>query len=172
LENALTKKRRPSFIIFGSVILLVVFFFGYSVLNSHMQQSKASKTGRSIDAIVLSSQVRSMHAGGIGRSVTYYLDVKYRYTVNEKAYVSDNFSYMGTTFNDYGKAAAALKKFHEGHKIKVFYNPATPSQAVINKTPPPLPIYIMATPFLFFSLIGVLMIIAGTLGTKPKSGQI
>lgn len=66
------------------------------------------------------------------RLVSSYIPVMdYKYSVNGKAYTGDRFTFRKVSVNE--KLAGRIREtFAPGAKVNVFYNPADPSDAVVN----------------------------------------
>ena len=69
-----------------------------------------------------------------GPEWTYTPVVRYRYEVGGEMYTSKRlnvFPYYAKTFKDKWDAEAVATKYSEGKTVRVYYNPNTPGQAVL-----------------------------------------
>ncbi len=165
------RKRKPSFVVLGLLVLAAATFFGHSILWSHMKQSKAARTYEPVDATVLSSRLQTITSGsGSTRGTSYHLDIEYRYEVGGREYRSNNYSFMGIGYSDYYEAKKAIDRYPADRRFEAYFDPDDPADSVIYRTPPPMNIAIMASPFILFGVIGLLLVLHGFLGTrKPTS---
>lgn len=104
--------------------------FGFWFVNT----AKVSQSWPTVTGKVASSRVRSSHSKNSHRS--YFVEVKYRYTVDGKEYSSKRYQLgSGSNHGNHGEAEAAeeeLKKFPVGSDIVVHYDPLAPDSAVLN----------------------------------------
>jgi hypothetical protein len=62
---------------------------------------------------------------------SYIPDLEYTYKVDGKTYTGKRFTFQNTTVNE--KLAGRMREtFAPGNKVKVFYNPDDPQDAVVN----------------------------------------
>jgi len=59
--------------------------------------------------------------------------VTYEYTVGGKTYVANRIAIVSKVYNTKGTADAVLKKYAVGRQVPVFYDPARPSRAVLER---------------------------------------
>ncbi|WP_051654209.1 DUF3592 domain-containing protein [Persephonella sp. KM09-Lau-8] len=62
----------------------------------------------------------------------YYPHIEYKYTVNGKEYISNRI-FLTEMASDYETIKKLVEKFPEGSKVKVYYNPFNPSDAVLKR---------------------------------------
>jgi hypothetical protein len=120
-----------------SVLLYVAFIIGGLVfigaaINQYMKAKKAEKTWLTVPGAVLNSEVKvNQHHGSKGRTtVTYEPAVSYQYKVNDQSYSGDHIGF-GTTTYGRSKAEKIIALYPTGAPVTVYYDPADPSQAVL-----------------------------------------
>lgn len=64
-------------------------------------------------------------------STVYHARVIYEFTVDGEAFTGDRYSYGESTQGSYSSADSAKRQFPKGSGIKVYYNPADPSESVL-----------------------------------------
>ncbi len=62
----------------------------------------------------------------------YYPVIKYRYTVNGKEYTSDRI-FLTKLASDYNTVKGIVEKYPLNKKVKVYYNPFNPKEAVLKR---------------------------------------
>lgn len=99
----------------------------------------ASSAWPTADGTVIGTAVRTSIVGtgrryAGRRSREYYAEVTYRYAVDGESYTSSRFA-MGETqrkHSERGDALADARRFRTGSTIKVYYDPADPSSAILS----------------------------------------
>lgn len=123
-------------LVFGGMIGLFIILVGVPLVIFLRSALKASATRRwpSVEGRVLSSEVtshRSLNSSGTHTTI-YEPKIRYEYTVSGEADTSDQISYSavgGASAESWAETLAA--KYPAGSAVRVFYNPTTPSEAVL-----------------------------------------
>lgn len=76
---------------------------------------------------------------------TYPIYVTYRYTVSGRIYQNDRFSYERDRFYFKRTALNIINRYPAGSRCYVYYNPANPSEVVIDRTPLNLFLFFLAS---------------------------
>lgn len=107
---------------FGLMLLVVGLTTAFKVFRLWRRRSAPSwptTTGHLISAELL-------HDEG------YYLEIRYRYTVDDRDYELRVHPPGRSTFR--GDTAAKLYAYRKGQAVAVFYNPCRPQEALLNPT--------------------------------------
>ncbi len=107
------ESRLARFLIPAGIILLV---FGIIFFNANNQNKDFVQTEATVTKVELEQEAYT-DANGNREEASYKVDVKY--TVNGKDYTSD---------------LSGVSKYSVGDKIKIYYNPADPSQITMTKS--------------------------------------
>jgi hypothetical protein len=99
--------------------------------RKRLEKSKNSKTWFSTIGNVISSNLEE-HSGSNG-SRTYGVDIKFKYQVNGKEYNSNKFNFAYLMTNNKQKHLDIVTRHQPNTKIKIFYDPANPEDAVIEQ---------------------------------------
>ena len=110
--------------------------------------------GRIVSATLLA---RRTTTGGHGVALNWFPDIRYEYEVAGTAYRGDRvFAGLAVGSSFRGSVERKLAQYPEGRMVQVFYNPANPSQAVLETTAPGSNI------LLIVAVIGAAMLIGTT----------
>ena len=111
-------------------LFILSIWFGFVLFSfKKFILSIASTKWPITSAVVTSSRIESKYAGN---GLTFHTPkIEYRYTVNDKTYTNNNFTYMGTSGLSNKYATRYIEKYYEGSQLNIHYNPTSPSQAVI-----------------------------------------
>ncbi|NPA13406.1 MAG: DUF3592 domain-containing protein [Aquificae bacterium] len=106
-----------------SVLGLITLFLFYRLVRVYFWK----KT----EGVVLKSSLRKDIS-----TISYdyfYPDVEYKYTVKGKEYIS-NKVFLTEIASDEGTIKRLISQFPEGAKVKVYYNPLNPKEAVLKRS--------------------------------------
>lgn len=164
-RRRITRKAVPVAIGFGLIWSIVVSYFSYGLALSYIAQIRASRAFQPVDAAVLSSRVQTGQTGIGARLTVYSPIISYRYVVQGTTYESTNYAFMrnGTSFHE---AHSVVDQYPPGARIVAYYDPKHPSQAVLDRTEPPL-----GLPALVIVLLwgfGVAVLVIGFRGRKRR----
>jgi hypothetical protein len=141
-----------------NVLLYVAFIIGGLVfigaaINQYMKAKKAEKTWLTVPGAVLNSEVKiSRHHGSKGRTtVTYEPTVSYQYKIKNQSYNGNHIGFGTTTYSK-GKAEKIIALYPMGSPVTVHYDPADPSQAVLETK---------AKAGVTFLALGIILIVLG-----------
>lgn len=142
-------------ILFGGAFL----FIGLGlIVAAILQYRKAKKVGQiwltcpgTVQGTNL--ETHSSYNSNSGPPTNYYPQVFYQYTVNGQMYTGTRIGF-GRVFYDYNTAIRKLKPYPQGAAVIVHYDPADPSQAVLETK---------AMGGWIFLLIGVVFMVIGIL---------
>jgi hypothetical protein len=127
-------------IICGGGIILLFFAIGAFLLyNSFKGRQKAGESQRWPNTggqITEARVTRSMHTDSDGdTSYSYEPHVRYTYQVGGREYFGEKITFgFKQTYSSESKALNVLARFPLGGQVNVFYNPANPEDAVLERT--------------------------------------
>ena len=78
------------------------------------------------------SQYRSQ-SGGYNQRTSFFPNISYRYEVNGKEYVNDQYAQRASLVNRRSLVERTVKKYPVGSKVTVFYDPQDPQVAYLEK---------------------------------------
>lgn len=134
-----------------SVIGLLLFLFGWF----QFRKVRASRSWPSVQGRIVAAKVdSSVSRGGEDEADTtsFFPAIQYEYQVGSELYRSDRIAFNQTAYQNNQKAEQALRAFPVGGIVQVFYNPAQPSAAVLERKAPA---------GLVLMVLGALMLAAG-----------
>ncbi len=117
----------------GSLILVGTFLLATLVVLGH--ELEPALTFRPVDAVVVGADVARMKTySGRGRSYTHYQsEVFYRYEVHGVRYMGN--LYMRTHLTTFVDATNEIQALPADGKVRAWYNPLKPSEAVLSRAP-------------------------------------
>lgn len=125
---------------------------GHSFYRAYDAQRRYVQT----DGMVLSSEVRTGHDDN---GTTYGFGLRYRYQVQGVDFESNRYAFgAGTASDGYNRSAALVRRYPAGAHLPVFYDPAKPAEAVVDRRPDPM------MTFLVLFLQPFIMVGVGMLG--------
>jgi hypothetical protein len=154
--------------LFGAVALLLWGLAGMLGLNILKVRRIAAEGAAwpQTEGVVLLSQVlqhRSSDGSG-GSSTSYSAQVNYQYTVAGKIHQGDklDFSQLGMSgrrvAGGHKAALAAAARFPTGGAVSVYYNPANPAEAVLEKKSAGITVMLIGTIILLIGGCAILAI--------------
>jgi hypothetical protein len=144
-------------------ILMIIGGIGALWLGcNELKHGKATKEWPIVEGEIISSKVvEEVHRspGSIDKSITYTPKVQFKYSVEGVNYVSNNIFAGRGEYKSPRRSSAQniVKKYPEGKKVLVYYNPDNPSEAVLEPGTPPgiyLP-FLVGIVFLFIGIVFV-----------------
>ena len=123
------KKLRSAVIIaaVGAAILLPTYY--------RIRKAKATAEWAETEGVVASSEMKNSYLRrhrGLGPYRTYHkFHIDYRYSVNGTEYSSERFSFSTNYVGEPEKVRFYEDNYRQGQTIKVYYNPAKPSESVL-----------------------------------------
>lgn len=138
---------------------LVSIFVGF-VVHSFWRAADAQLRYQSTEGTVLESRVTSSSDGD---GTTYGLGIRYSYTVGGQTFESDRYAFgSGKSSDGHGRASALVRQHPAKSKLTVYYDPAKPQEAVIDRHVDPTMKFLVLflQPFILIGLgfIGALII--------------
>lgn len=130
------------FALFWTAIVMVFNgFIGYGIYQNYQAQSYLETTG------VVTKSVVSSHRSSDGTS--YSPDIEYHYEVDGQSYTSEQHVYGEIGSSNRSLAKKAVAKFPQGKSVTVYYNPADPGDAVLDRSFESMPWFLLLflTPF-------------------------
>ncbi|QGX39681.1 DUF3592 domain-containing protein [Permianibacter aggregans] len=149
----------------GLLFTAFSLYISYAIYWSHQQQSDASSNFVPVAAKILGSKINQTNtrvSGTTSSSRVYTLQVSYQYQVDDKTFTSQRFNYLGSGYDCEEAAQQVLAEYPVGAVHTAYYNPDNPADAVLIKSMPSTPGYIIV-PTLFV-LVGFLCVYAGWKG--------
>ncbi|MGB0415075.1 MAG: DUF3592 domain-containing protein, partial [Coraliomargarita sp.] len=165
--NSNTVGGRAVGLIFGFMFFGMGALFCWMTGISPLLKSLNSKGWVATDCVIVSSEVES-HRGS--DSTTYSIEIRFRYTVDGREYVSDRYNFNDANSSGYDGKAKVVKQYPVGSEQTCWVNPEDPSKAVISREIPGI-VYITIPFTSIFMLVG-LGAFAATLGLLPKSWKV
>lgn len=171
-------KGRPALpLIILTFVLLVAAIWLLSTTYLKQREARQSLTWPSVEGIVIDHQLEkhtNREKSGYSEShVTHYVPViSYKYEVNGKNYTNKRITLENTEFETAKKANVYLAKYPIGMRMTVFYNPANPERAIVERTiPNPTVSYWLVGGTLCFSLVTLLAILFAVRKAYLAKGQ-
>ena len=126
------------FLLVSFGVALLFGWFGIKVLLSyrHTKQKLAdSQFWQEGEARIITTEVeRILRRDEDSQSVTYLPRLSYTYTAEGEPYQGNQIGFGKLEFSAARKAKAIIENYPEGEKVKVFYNPLNPQEAVLERT--------------------------------------
>lgn len=150
-------------IVGGAMIALLIFGTAYK----YWEVRKASNwlrtqgkvlSARSVARRVRTAETRQGAAAGADLQLRNFAEVRYEYRVNGKRFTGNRVS-LGEDLGDF-RVAETLARYPEGTNVVVYYDPARPSEAVLEHDAPE---GVWRTMVLFI-LVLIVLFVGGTLG--------
>jgi len=102
----------------------------------HFRKVRASGSWPFTPGRIISSKIdRSVTRGGQDEadSVSFTPLIQYEYVVDNQRYVGDRIGFIGKSYSRQKQAEEALQSFPVGASVWVFYDPAKPGKAVLER---------------------------------------
>jgi hypothetical protein len=109
----------------STFVLLFDGYVGRDLWNQFVSRNYPAATGE-----VTYSKV-TRHRGSKG-GITYGVDIRYRYAVDDRSFEGRRFRYNASSSSDSAWAAEVVAQHPVGSQTKVFYNPQNPRDAVLS----------------------------------------
>lgn len=149
------------FLIGGGIML----FVGKPTLDA----AKASKSWPSVDGVVIESRVETKRSNDRHDGPSYKAVVVYDYEVNNEAHSSDRIWFGSeVSTSKRGQMRDIVKQYPEGAQTTVYYDPDTPSEAVLQ----PGAFFTSYFMIIFgsvFAVVGGIMLLVAVFAMKPKA---
>ncbi|MBN1371929.1 MAG: DUF3592 domain-containing protein [Anaerolineaceae bacterium] len=113
----------------GSVFLILSYF-------KNKKKAAASLTWSTTPGTILESTVRESRSSDDDRPSTYYAQVNYSYQVMGQAYQGKNIHIGARNTGPHSKAQAIASRYPAGSSVTVYYDPANPADAVLERAAP------------------------------------
>ena len=152
-------KKQPS--VLGTLIFAAVFFVGGLMAYQHItkpmaEEAKASKEWPTVEGVIAHAEL-SKTRDSDGNEM-YSANINYDYTVDGKQYNSSGINTVNGSTSSQSSVKKTLKKYAEGTKVTVHYDPEFPNTAVLEPGIKFLFGILLKLPLLF-CIISVLMVI-------------
>jgi preprotein translocase subunit YajC len=155
------------------MIVFVVLFSGIGILLILLHQRNKKKAQESmswheIGGTIIKSGVamgESVFGGDDeqGQSQPMYSpEISYTYQVEDMLYTSDRVSFAGkSSYSKAEKAELIAAKYPDGSKVTVFYNPAKPEEAVLERSAKGSAVLLIAG--IVFLVVGLISLVVGSI---------
>lgn len=145
-------------VVFGGAFLIIGLVLTLVAILQYRKAKKIGQTWLTCAGIVQGTnlEAHSSHNSDGSPSINYYPQVFYQYTVNGQLYTGNRIGF-GRVFYDYSTACRKLKPYPQGAPVVVHYDPADPSQAVLETKAMGGWIFLLIG--IVFTVIGVLALI-------------
>ncbi len=120
--------------LFGVLVILVLGAYNFITGGTSVFRGLATERWPSTDGVVTSTTVTSHQGGGRYNRRTYWSPViEYRYDVNDVRYSCRRLSFYRVSHETRGAAEEVTSYFPIGGKVKVYYDPGRPGEAVLQR---------------------------------------
>ena len=161
---------------FPSLISLAFVGIGYFLIRYALKvtdKARQSLSWPSIEGDIAHSATlyetnRSPSSGGV--TATYKADVSYRYQVNGKDYSSSTITLLDVS-STLGRAQSIVDQYPDKSKVQVFYNPADPSESVLEPGNPP-GLFVLYLVSGMFSVGGLIFLVASLTGHVQMAASV
>ena len=119
------------------IIGITFFILGVALIllaKHNAKRAAASLTWSAVQGTVTSSLLTSFTTDD-NASVNYQAKVEYNYTVAGKSYQGKRIAFGAAASNNQQAEEALVRKYAVGTTVEVFYDPAKPSDAVLERKP-------------------------------------
>ncbi|MEZ6094752.1 MAG: DUF3592 domain-containing protein [Pirellulaceae bacterium] len=140
-------------LVIGALMLAFGIYFLWMANSTNWVRVKGEVANVSIKTSIINV------GDAVHRTTQYYPNIEYRYAVNGIEYQSDRYQ-LGTThqkFNSREEALEHARAFAVGSAIDVFYDPQSPSSAVLSRDTD-ISVWVPSILGLFFLLSGIGML--------------
>jgi hypothetical protein len=136
--QSLQKMTPASWILLGLFALVLISCIGMGVITDTIKQTYAHQNYVAVSALVLESKRTKSAAGYRGTGNSYKSVIRYKYRVNDKDYISQNYTHgwTGLEPKSYEGVGKVVDYYKPGRKVQAYYNPNNPAQAVLNNKKP------------------------------------
>lgn len=101
------------------------------VLWGQARQMQAHRTFHPTQGKIIENRLETSTGG---RTPSTHPLIRFRYEVNGRSYESTTLSLGGKTFGGRGDMSAYVSKYPRGATVEVYYDPADPSVAILDRT--------------------------------------
>ena len=130
----------------GSVFMILSYF-------KNKKKAAASLTWSTTSGTIIESSVHQSTTGDFDGPATYYAKISYAYQVIGQAYQGRNIHIGASSTVPHSKAQAIASRYPVGASVTVYYDPANPADAVLERTAPAnTVVLILGIIFLFITL--------------------
>jgi hypothetical protein len=108
----------------------------FSIGLLHFRKVRASGSWPYTPGRILSAKVDSLTTRGgpdEADSTSFFPAIQYEYLVDNQRYLGDRIAFVGKSYASRKRAEEALQAFQVGASAWVFYDPAKPSKAVLER---------------------------------------
>ena len=147
--------------VLGTLIFAVVFFFGGLMAYQHLtkpiaEEAAASKEWPTVEGVVTFSEL-SKSRDNDGNDM-YSANIRYAYSVEGKEYSDGSICTVDGSTSVKSSVKKTVKKYAEGTKVTVYYDPEFPNTAVLEPGTSFLFGILLKLP-LIFCAVSVLMVL-------------
>jgi Protein of unknown function (DUF3592) len=117
--------------IIGTVVGLVFMAVGgfiFSPAYKELKNAQDSLNWPTTDGVVISSEIKESTNEN---STTYSANARYKYSIGEKSYSSDQVSFGQYSSSNPEYAQSIVQRYLAGQKVKVHFNPTNPNNSVL-----------------------------------------
>ncbi|MEL7496954.1 MAG: DUF3592 domain-containing protein [Planctomycetota bacterium] len=154
-------------ILFGAIFASAGGFFLYLMFISPWLQSRAAQDWPAATCKITNARIES-HQDDDGTS--YSAEFEYDYTVDAVEYQGDRFSFANFS-GSRGRAQSLLKKYPIGSQQTCHYNPADPTDVVLDRDNSNLQTWFVFLPVIFI-LIGGAIMLGGLFGLFKRGNSV
>jgi len=153
--------------LFGGIFFGMGALFCWMMGLSPLLQSLGSEDWMETSCVIESSEVESRSSSD---GTTYSIEIRFSYTINGTAYVSDTYNFDSSSSSGRKGKAKVVRSFPVGSTQTCWVNPKDPSEAVLSREIPGI-VYIIIPFSSIFMVIG-LFVLLGSFGFLPKKWSI
>lgn len=116
-------------LIFGLLFAVIGYFVAFTFGKPILDNAKASRDWPDVPGVITRSEVATSHSNG---KTMYSFDVAYDYEVKGHEFTSSNVFFGGNSSSSYSAGAYQVTaRYPEHMKVKVYYDPKNPANAVL-----------------------------------------
>lgn len=119
-------------IVLAAVIIFAVAGIAIFLINQHNKKGNAAaSTWPETTGTIITSEVDREY--GDDSDATYSAGIVYTYEVNGKTYKGNRIAYASNAYSSAAQAQIVCDRFPVGAKVPVYYDPAKPNKAVLER---------------------------------------
>ena len=168
--NRSTGKTQAIEKIIGVIVLFVAL--GAAVCAGYFYlESRSARNWPAVEGIITKSDTRVQRSPGSGSTPTTIADVWYTYNVDGIEYHNDTISHAQYGASSASHAVKEARRYPVGSKVRVYYNPDSPRDSVLEHKIPWIFISIFAGLGAILIFIGIMMLSGGFSSSPSASAK-
>lgn len=152
----------------GIVMLAASIGMFVLLFGAYREQERAAAEYRQTEGTVVTAELRRQTRKG--KADHWFVDRTYRYEVDGRAFESKRSSHTSTSYASREGAQRVVDANPPGSKITVWYDPADPSVAVLDRSPPS--VVVLLVPFLVAAAGAFVLVLSRRRAAAAASGAV